>query len=92
MSHLYLERSLETAGKETAEGSDDAGEDGHEDGVDEERVDGQRRLHPQLKDKNTVVMKAFSTYVDGLTIVRNVVRVCGSVYSCGRKLGEGSHP
>ena len=51
LSHLNLEGALETAGKETPEGPDDAGEDGHEDGVDEEGVDGHRRLHPELSEK-----------------------------------------
>ena len=49
--HLYLERALETTGKETTEWPDNAGEDGHEDGVDEEGVDGHRRLHPELNEK-----------------------------------------
>ena len=51
VSHLNLERPLESAGKEAPEWPDDAGEDGHEDGVDEEGVDGHRRLHPQLREK-----------------------------------------
>lgn len=43
-SHLDLESSLEAAGKEAAEGSDDGGKGGESDAVDLERIKTHRGL------------------------------------------------
>jgi hypothetical protein len=40
-TNLYFEGPLKSAGEKSAKGPDHAGKNGHEEGVDEERVNGQ---------------------------------------------------
>ena len=49
LQYLDLESSLESAGKESSERSDDGCKDGHEEGVQQERIQRHCLLHPQLK-------------------------------------------
>ena len=47
--YLDLESSLEAAGEEPSKGADDRGEDGHEEGVQQKRVEGDGLFHPELQ-------------------------------------------
>ncbi len=56
---LDLEGPLEPASEEATERPDHRGEDGHEKCVEQERIDGYRLLHSQLKKIN---MESLSSY------------------------------
>lgn len=47
LTHLDLEGSLKATGKEATKGTDDTGKDAHEEGMNEEGVDGDGGLHAQ---------------------------------------------